>query len=471
MRCAGFPLLLPLLLLGLSPTPALESTPARGATAPSAAAIAWMGDWDAAFAQAKAEGKPVFLAVNMDGERANDRMAEEVYHDRGVAALTAQCVCLIASRFEHAPAAKLCPRFGSISCAAHRSVDQRARDTVLQPAADGSVIAPQHLFLSPEGKVLMSVPYGISTAQLSWCLATAIRRVNPDSGVSMPARARPPRRLIMDGVAGPGAASASRPLDDAELARTIRLLRSGVRGQERIDGFFRILSTDSPDAVDFLAQELRSGFFSRRSDLKLRLLRAVGRFSPPAFWQAIADSLKDASEEVRLQTAVALEELGAPESVKRIRASYSKEKSAFVRKDLLRALGTAGAADRRARSTLLKAAKNAKEPMLQRNAILALGPHLGDKATDKLVHALLEGDDSSLASCAALAIAFARAEGWEEALKAASALREDPEAALLQRVMEVLEGGNLSLLADDFTRLGGDRLRRERFFGVAPSQE
>jgi hypothetical protein len=71
-----------------------------------------------------------------------------------------------------------------------------------------------------------------------------------------------------------------------------------------------------------------------------------------------------------------------------------------------------------------------------------------------------------VAQAAALALALARAEGFDEELAAArERLTGEEERARLDRVRAVLDGGDLATLREDFTVLAGDRLVRERWFG------
>ena len=153
-------------------------------------------------------------------------------------------------------------------------------------------------------------------------------------------------------------------------------------------------------------------------------------------------------------------------AVKAIKSALSKEKDTQVKKNLLRALGTSGAEDKSARKTLLKAAKDDDEPFFQVNALLALGFHHRDEDVDELLRQTLAEGDPRLAQAAAMAIAFARADGYEDALAAAKArLTDEDSQARLERVGQVLDGANLSALKDDFTKLAGDRIVRERYFG------
>ena len=51
------------------------------ATNTAGADIPWEGDWAVANERSTKENRVLFLAVNMDGERANDRLAEKVVAD------------------------------------------------------------------------------------------------------------------------------------------------------------------------------------------------------------------------------------------------------------------------------------------------------------------------------------------------------------------------------------------------------
>jgi hypothetical protein len=113
------------------------------------ASIAWDHVYEDAVARAAKEHKPLFIAINMDGEGANDRMAQKVYTDSHVTALAAGTVNVVASRFDHAPEGKPCTRFAGLTCIEHKRVDGSVRGGLLKADEGGYVIAPQHVFLSP----------------------------------------------------------------------------------------------------------------------------------------------------------------------------------------------------------------------------------------------------------------------------------------------------------------------------------
>ena len=77
--------------------------------------IQWEESFDLALDRADKEGKVVFIAVNMDGEAANERAVKSVYTDRAVAALTEHTSNVIASADRHSRSGA-CKRFGCTSC-------------------------------------------------------------------------------------------------------------------------------------------------------------------------------------------------------------------------------------------------------------------------------------------------------------------------------------------------------------------
>ena len=107
-----------LALLALTTAPALALASALG----GAAGIDWTATFEGALERAAAEERVVFIAVNMDGERANERMVDKVYGDRDIQRLASETVNLIASADRHRKSGK-CPRFGCADCDEHRFVD------------------------------------------------------------------------------------------------------------------------------------------------------------------------------------------------------------------------------------------------------------------------------------------------------------------------------------------------------------
>jgi len=432
----------------------------------SVAQVTWQKDLQTAQDLAKDQNKVVFIALNMDEERANDRMAKQVYTDKKIIKLAEQTVNVVGSRFEHGKSS--CKRFSGIACEDHQSIDKAVRLRVLDLPADANVVAPQHIFLGPDGKILLSVAYEITVPQLQWCFVTAINKANPNGKISMPAGAKAPRRVLLDGVAATEGSDVSiPPLDRVELANTMIYIRRGAKGSDRVDAIRSMLGTDDEDCIEFLEKEFGDFRYERRGDQLVRLLKAVGGASPPNFWTTIDHFLKSSDDEFRNLTAVALEQLAAPDSVKVMKSYFGKEKSTQVKKNLLRAIGVAGAESKSARSIVTKAWKNSKEPLLQTNALLVLGLHASDKKAFAILEEALQSNNPTHRQAAALGLAFARAKDHAEMLQGFAENEQEPECkAVMKRCLKVLQDGPLSTIADDFARIGQDEFPRPRFFGL-----
>ena len=107
--------------------------------------VAWLPDLAEAKALAAREGRPLFLAVNMDGESASERIVREIYRDPEFVAMTRHVVCLMSSVFRHTPrdyddqGRRIpCPRIGRITCGEHMALEPILYDAYL----GGDRIAP-----------------------------------------------------------------------------------------------------------------------------------------------------------------------------------------------------------------------------------------------------------------------------------------------------------------------------------------
>src|SRR4029453_13038776 len=118
--------------------------------------------------------------------------------------------------------------------------------------------APQHVFLGPDGKVLLSVPYEISAAELAWCFATALQQATPELKLALPPQARMPRRVVLGGVYDPanGEAGAAPPTHK-EVEELIKELRKGRMDKDMVGMMMRLLLSDDPDAMEFIELELK----------------------------------------------------------------------------------------------------------------------------------------------------------------------------------------------------------------------
>jgi hypothetical protein len=430
------------------------------------AQVTWESSYETAMARAREQGRVVWVAVNMDGEGANDYLAQQVYLDKRIQDLTSTTVNLVASRSMHASSGP-CKRFVGIACDDHKRIEASVRGSLVKEDDSGHVVAPQHVLLSPTGEVILSVPYLITVEELAWCLVTARRTLETEAGLAMPDDATPPRRLIMKGVdeAAKGRALV-RPLSEDELESTIKTMRKGWGAMEDMSRFYQILATDHPVAIKFATSEINSGMSSYSSEMTCLLVRAIASYSPPSFSPALEPCLRGQDAMVRSEAAAALEQLANRDSIPAIRKALSKEDSLEVKCGLLRALGAAGARNAAVAKTLMTNGKSESDEDLRLNSVLALAYHVERKDVRELLVAALADEDPEVRQAAALAMAFSRLAVFAAPVGDAAKAEQDPMvSALYARAGEVLSGGNLRTLADDYKRIGRDRVRRVRYFG------
>jgi hypothetical protein len=116
--------------------------------------IPWQRSFDDALRVAQATGKPILVAVNMDGEIASEHYAGVRYREPATAKLFDPYVCIVASVYRHTPRDHdeqgrriLCPRLGDVTCGEHIA----AETELYAKYFDGVRISPRHLVLEPDG--------------------------------------------------------------------------------------------------------------------------------------------------------------------------------------------------------------------------------------------------------------------------------------------------------------------------------
>ena len=113
----------------------------------------WNGTWDDALAEARRRNVPLLIAINVDGEEANER-AVAFYGTPEFAALSSRCVPIIASVGSHEDAKgrsgpPVCGRFGSVTCGHHRALEARIRKQFFG-GPEVPIPAPHHLVVQPD---------------------------------------------------------------------------------------------------------------------------------------------------------------------------------------------------------------------------------------------------------------------------------------------------------------------------------
>lgn len=449
---------------------------ASAGRAPAGHEISWETDYAAALERAAAEERVVFVAVNMDGEAANERMAKDVYTDKKLGALAGATVNLVASPDAHKDAG-ICPRFGCASCEAHRKVDIRVREAVLAPDATGLVIAPQHVFLGPDGAVLLSVPYEVTSLELQWCFGEAWRLAGASDVPRVQDGAQRPRRLIVGGVAKVGD-NGQAPMTREQALELIDKHKQGGDPDVRGAMMREIVLADEPEAVRYALDNLRSAD-SGKEVHRAELIRWMGAVSPASYREVIEPFVGSGVPSTRNEAIVALEQLGDPESLKVLLKLLKKEKDEALAKNLLRAVGACARGDKKARAALLSASEDTRRPLARRNALIALGWCEADEdVAERLRQAALPAEFGKKAKigpdritplereAAVVAMGLSRDRAWLELLARVQA--EDGAPAELvdaaARAAEVIEGAPYHRLREALARAGGDEIPRDRLF-------
>ncbi|MEZ5967021.1 MAG: hypothetical protein R3F56_24495 [Planctomycetota bacterium] len=178
-------------LLGGSPGACAQEAPAAEGPAATAATpevgrhqILWQRSLDDALALARAEGRPLLIALNMDGESASDRIVHENYRDPAFVSASRACVCLVASVFRHSPRDHdeygrriPCPRLGEVTCGEHIALEPILFDRYL---TDGERVAPRHAVIRPDGTKAFDLSLCFDLRDID----RALQRVVDEAGVA-----------------------------------------------------------------------------------------------------------------------------------------------------------------------------------------------------------------------------------------------------------------------------------------------
>ena len=128
--------------------------------------IQWQRSLEDALAICATEHRPLFIAVNVDGESASDRINDEVYRDPKFVAWTRKFACVVASISRHNPRDYdahgrriLCPRLGNVTCGEHMALEPILYDKYL----GGDRISPRHAIVLADGTKVFDL-----TLQWDW---------------------------------------------------------------------------------------------------------------------------------------------------------------------------------------------------------------------------------------------------------------------------------------------------------------
>ncbi|HIG12321.1 MAG: HEAT repeat domain-containing protein [bacterium] len=290
--------------------------------------ISWQRTWQDAVEVSRRTQRPLMIAVNMDGEIASEHWAGIRYREADTARLYEPFVCVIASVYRHNARDYnsrgeriLCPRFGSVTCGEHISIEPELYQTYFE----GKRIAPRHIGVELDKREIMDVYYAldIQSVKLAIHAGAADRPYTPrvdTSGdrslVQLVASPDMAHRRIVEQAYSKGDFAVRQELLQA-AARIhdidhIDLLRRALFGDDAelsAIAFAVLCQTNSESAVDLLAAVLR---LPMSAEDRQPLLEALERLS--ATWPRAGDIATVHRGLAQPSTALA-EQVGAGEPV------------------------------------------------------------------------------------------------------------------------------------------------------------
>ncbi len=406
--------------------------------------IRWTPSFDDALAAAKAENKVLMLAFNMAGERANDELVADHYKDATLARLSLHTVnvfCSVAAE----------PRVPGVTPSQQQAAEQEARLQVLKIGPGEDVIAPQHVFLDPNGTVLSSVAYRVTKGELEWVWVDAIRKVDAKFEWQLSPGARAPGRL------GFGAVERGQnkpPPTKAQVADALKELKKSRGGMLRnLQSFELVMRSDEPEAIAYVDATLKAippGFVANT-------IETIGQISPKAYHAVVTPYLGDRDENVRYAAAAAIEHIAEPKALPATMKQWKVERVDRVRGRLLRALASSAPSDKETIAQIDKVLAKEPSPDVRAHAVLALAM-VEDKAKVHEGLALALRDKSAkVRATVAFALASRREATFSDRLEEAASNEDDAETkAWIDEAVKVVRGGDGSAFKNFLERVLGE---------------
>ena len=144
----------------------------------------WAPSIEKGLEEARERGVALMVALNMDNERGNQGMVDDVYTDPKFLKATEKCVVAIGSLFQHGSKGgtggqKICERFGSVTCEQHQAIEKVIRQDWLKRGPDDDVESPRHFFLSPDGTILFQKVWTMRAESLAELMTRASELCTP----------------------------------------------------------------------------------------------------------------------------------------------------------------------------------------------------------------------------------------------------------------------------------------------------
>lgn len=344
---------------------------------------AWAASIEAGLADAKAKGQALMVALNMDRERGNQQMVDEVYVSPEFHEATKRCVVAVASLFQHPTKREgkgpVCARFGTVTCSQHQAIEKVVRHDWLKRGPKEDIESPRHIFVSPTGQILFQRVWTMDAPTLAALMTRASQLCTPE---------RLAKWDTLDG-------RFERASDPIAAVREIALAELVAANDPSIDERLVKLAKASSTAPG-VAGAVYAAF--------------VGAATPERRKLGLA-GLSDKLPDVRVQVAHALEALAPEESLPLLLAQAAREKDDRARGEMYRALGVLGVRpqkDPRVEKILLKAISTSGDGA-RMHAAVAIAPWAAEAAVKtELKKIVVQGDSQNLKSSAIWALGYSQ---------------------------------------------------------------
>jgi hypothetical protein len=381
---------------------------------------AWAESIEAGLAEAKAKGQALMVALNMDKERGNQQMVDEVYTSPEFHEAAKHCVVAVASLFQHPSKrdakGQVCARFGSVTCAQHQAIEKTVRHDWLGRGPKDDVESPRHIFVSPSGKILFQRIWTVDAPTLAALMTRASELCTPA------------RLANWDTVDG----RLERASDPIAAIREIALAELVAANDAAIDERLVKLAK-APATSPGVAGAVYAAFVGAATPERRKLgLSGVG----------------DKQPDVRVQVAHAMEKLPPEESLPPLLAQAAREKDDRARGEMYRALGVLGvrpAKDPRVEKLLLKGVSSSGDGA-RAHAAVAIAPWAAEAAVKtELRKIVIQGDSQNLRSSAIWALGYSQDKALADEfakLREGLTMRDWKVRMALESAQQKLTGGD-----------------------------
>ncbi len=350
------------------------------ATAQDRGHPSWSPSIEKGLAEAKTRGVALMVAINMDNERGNQQMVDDVYSSKKFHDAAKSCVIAMGSLFKHPGKAMtggktVCARFGSVTCVEHQAIESTVRQDWLKRGPHDDIESPRHFFLAPNGKILFQKVWTMSASELSELMKRASELCTPE------------KIEAWDTLEG----RLERAADPISSVRDIALAD--------------LIAENDAAIVDQLVKLAKS---SKDPNVPGSIYAAFVGAEDEARRQLGAAALTHKMPEVRMRVAWAMQKSGAVEHLKPLVARVGKERDAKAKGSMYRAIGALAAEsqDKGAKKALVKGAGNSKDPA-RAHAALSIAPWAKEKDVKAALQKILvQGGATDLRSAAVWSLGF-----------------------------------------------------------------